>query len=178
MVSKINIRKTTGLVLLVVLILHVSLSLYITIFPGRIPLGNSYPAQFYKYFVHLGPFFETSRLKYHRHFVVGFKYQEKWTEFDLTEAEVSGYRSNIFAINNLTRRDFLNRNALEFHSDGQSMGSEPFRKLHAFVRTQYINNTRPDSIRWIFKHLPSAPAGSGIPAVIIFDFMYEPPDAE
>lgn len=178
MVPKINIRRTTGLVLLVVLILHVFLSLCITVFPGRIPLGNSYPAQFYKYFVHLGPFFETNRLKFYRHFVVGFKYQDKWTEYDLTEAEVSGYRSNIFAINNLTRRDFLNRNALEFHSGGQSKGSESFRKLHAFVRTKYINNTHPDSIRWTFKHLPSAPADSGIPEAIIFEFKYKPTDAE
>lgn len=177
MISKTNMRKTIGLAFLLAFVLHMLLSLYLTFVPGKKDIGSSAVAKFYKYFVHLGPFFQPDRLQYYRHFVVGLKSGDTWSEINLTENEVTAYRANLFTVGHLTRRDFLNLTAREFHMKGRKINSEAFRKLDHFVRTECISDSQPDSIRWIFKQISSSPAAQ--PAEqIIFTFDYAPGDVE
>jgi hypothetical protein len=170
-------KKTIGRAFLLAFGFHVLLSLYLTFVPGKKDVGSSAVAKFYQYFVHLGPFFQPERLQYYRHFVVALKYGDMWREIDLTENEVSGYRENLFAMGHLTKRDFLNHTAREFHAKGRKLNSESFRKLHEFVRTECISNTRPDSVRWIFKQISSSP-GAQPAEEVIFTFDYVLSDAE
>jgi hypothetical protein len=170
-------KKTIGLAFLMAISFHVLLSLYLTFIPGKKDIGSSPVAKFYKYFVHLGPFFQPDRLQYYRHFVVALKSGGEWREIDLTQIEVSAYRENLFATGHLTRRDFLNHTAREFYVKGQKLNSESFRKLHHFVRTECMANVNPDSVRWIFKQISSS-RGAQPEEKVIFTFGYVLADVE
>jgi hypothetical protein len=171
-------KSILGKVFLLAFVFHVTLSLYLTFFPKKGQLGKSWPGQFYEFFVHLGPFFVESRVKYYSGFSIAILEKNKWREIDVTKNEVDLFRKNIFAVRHLTIRDFINHNARLFNTSKQKMNSESFRKLHAFVKTEYFNDSRPDSVHWLFKRIWFNPADKTIREEILFDYQYSPNDVD
>jgi hypothetical protein len=171
-------KSILGKVFLLAFVFHIILSLYLTFFPKKGQLGNSWPAKFYEYFVHLGPFFVESRVRYYSDFSVAILEKNQWREIDVSRNEFELFRKNIFAVRHLTIRDFINHNARLFNASKQKMNSESFRKLHAFVMTEYSNDNKPDSIRWVFKRIWFNPDNKTISTEILFDYQYYPKDVE
>jgi hypothetical protein len=173
-----HLKSILGKAFLLAFVFHALLSLYLTFFPKKGQLGNSWPAMFYEHFVHLGPFFVESRVKYYSRFNVAILEQNQWREIDVTQNEFDLFRKNIFAFRHLTIRDFLNHNARLFNASKRKMNSESFRKLHAFLKTEYFTDTEPDSIHWISKRIWFDPKDKTIREEIVFEYQYDPKDVE